>query len=417
MSAVTHGLLGARHRAPRLALLGCRGIPARYGGFETFAEELATRLVARGLEVTVYCEHPGARALARGPLPREHRGVRLEYVRVPRLGPARALLYDLLSLRRARADHEVVYMLGYGAGAFLGLGRRAGNEVWVNMDGLEWRRAKWGFLARAWLRRMERAALRAADRVVFDSAAVRAALCAALRPEARPAREAVIEYGARLALEPDPELLAGLALAPRGYFLLVARIEPENHVLEILRAHARAGLPQALLVVGDMQRGGAYGAACRAAAGRGARFLGPVFDGRTLDALRLHCLAALHGHSVGGTNPALLEAMAAGAAVLAHDNPFTREVLEERGLFFGDEDGLVEALRRAAAWSPEERARLGAANRARIEAYYTWERIAEEYARLLVGESRAAGTRPFPDGPAAALPSAAAAHGAGSARS
>jgi len=357
----------------RLALLGCRGIPARYGGFETFAEELGPRLVARGFEVTVFCEGAAHNR------PHEYRGVRLEYVRVPPLGAASALAYDLLALRRARARHDVVYMLGYGAGAFLGLGARAGNEVWVNMDGLEWRRAKWGRLARAWLRRMERGALRSARRVVFDSAAVRAAV---LGGELAP-HTSVVAYGAELELEPDPAVLLSLGLRRHGYYLCVARIEPENHVLEIVRAHARARATRALLVVGDLGRAGRYGDACRAAAGATARFLGPVFDRRTLFALRHDSAAVLHGHSVGGTNPSLLEAMAAGAPLLVHENPFNREVLEERARTFRDEDELAALLREAEAWSAEERLRQGRANRARIEERYTWERVADEYAALL----------------------------------
>ena len=388
------GSSGAPRKAPRLAILGCRGIPARYGGFETVAEELGARLVAAGCEVTVFCVDTGA-----SDPPREHRGIRLEYVRVPRLGPAAALAYDLVALRRARA-HDVVYMLGYGAGAFLGLARRPGNAVWVNMDGLEWRRATWGRLARAWRARMERAALRSADRVVFDNAAV----CRAVTGAPPLGRVSVIEYGATLEHEPDPRVLASLGVRRHGYFLLVARIEPENHVLEILRAHARSGCARELLVVGDL-RAGRYPAACRAAAGEGVRFLGALFDPRTLHALRRDCAAVLHGHSVGGTNPSLLEAMAAGAPLVAHDNPFNREVLEERGTYFRDEAGLVAVLREVEAWSAEERARRGAASRARVRAHYTWERIAAEYRALLwpAPPSGAAGEHAEP---AAALPRA-----------
>ena len=241
---------GSIRRAPRVALLGCRGIPARYGGFETFAEELGARLAGRGYEVTVFCEATGE-----PDAPSVHRGMRLEYVAAPRLGSAGALAYDVLSLRRARA-HDVVYMLGYGAGAFLGLARSGANRVWVNMDGLEWRRSKWGPLARAWLRRMERIALRSADRVVFDSDAVRRAVVG----EAPNERVFVIEYGAELAHEPDPRVLDSLGVRPHAYFLLVARIEPENHVLEILRAHARSGVEQELLVVGDVARAARHSA-------------------------------------------------------------------------------------------------------------------------------------------------------------
>jgi len=396
VSAVDGGPSSAAgRRLPRVAILGCRGIPARYGGFETFAEELGARLVARGFDVTVFCQASDEREP-----PRAHRGVRLEYVRVPPLGPARALAYDVLALRRARA-YDVVYMLGYGAAAFLGLARRGSNRVWVNMDGLEWRRAKWGRLARAWLARMERAALRSADRVVFDNAAVRRAVAG----EAADARVHVIAYGAELAHEPDPRVLESLALRRHAYFLLVARIEPENHVLEILRAHARSGVAHELLVVGDLARAGRYGADCRAAGGA-ARFLGALFDPCTLHALRRDSAAVVHGHSVGGTNPSLLEAMAAGAPLVAHDNPFNREVLAGDASYFRHEDELVAVLRAAAAWSPEERLRRGALHRARIEQRYTWEQVAEQYAALLAPPAAPPLVRRAPDAIAAPLPRA-----------
>jgi glycosyltransferase involved in cell wall biosynthesis len=154
-------------------------------------------------------------------------------------------------------------------------------------------------------------------------------------------------------------------------------------VLEILRAHARADPALPLLVIGDTERAGRYGALCRAAASREVRFLGALFDRRTLFSLRRECAAVLHGHSVGGTNPALLEAMAAAAPVIAHENSFTREVLGDGALTFRGEDELVRLLGLAAAWSAEERARAGATNRARVAARYTWERIASEYAALL----------------------------------
>jgi len=389
--------------APSLAILGCRGIPARYGGFETFAEELAVRLVARGFPVTVFCQQPvfADEGRAERAPAREHRGVRLEHVRVPRLGPRSALLYDVLALRRARS-FDVVYMLGYGAGAFLDLARRGGNQVWVNMDGLESQRAKWGFLSRAWLRRAERAALRSAARIVFDNAAVRASVLG----QVEDARVSVIEYGAELELEHDPGVLASLGVRPHAYFLCVARVEPENKVLEILRAHARSGVKRALFLVGDVERAGRYGRACRAAAAPTARFLGPLFDQRTLYALRRDAAAALHGHSVGGTNPALLEGMAAGVPLIAHDNPFNREVLAQDALWFHDEDGLVSALRQADEWSGEERARCGAAHRARIAARYTWERIADEYTALLARPAPPARLDVRLDDVSAALPRA-----------
>jgi len=377
---------------PRLALLGSRGIPARYGGFETFAEELAVRLVARGFEVTVYGER------APGPQLESYRGVRLVHLARARLGPLGTLAFDLACLRHARAQHEIVYMLGYGAGAFLGLGRRPGNEVWVNMDGREWRRAKWSLPARLWLRAMERAALTRADRVLFDSAAVRAEVVppgAAAR-----ARSHVIAYGAERVSAPDPGVLDGLGLAPLGFDLCLARVEPENHVLEIVRAATRGGRP--LVVVGDIERARDYGRRCRAAAGPAVRFLGAVHAAPTLASLRRAARAVLHGHSVGGTNPALLEAMAEGALVLAHDNPYNREVLAGHGLYWRDEEVLAQALQALDGVGPQRRDALVSGARARIAAHYTWEHIVAAYVALL--EPRASverATESVPEPPAA----------------
>lgn len=385
-------------RPRRVAILGSRGIPARYGGFETFAEELAVGLVARGVAVTVFCEQEGAAP------PGEHRGVQLVHVPAPRLGPLRTLLFDLGCLWRARRGFDVVYMLGYGSALFCGLPRRAGAEVWINMDGLEWRRRKWGRLARAWLHRMEGRALAVATRVVFDADAVRADVLA--RRSTR-AAVSVIEYGARAPAPLDPGLLGSLALRPRGYYLVLCRIEPENHVLEILRAFGRLASDHALLVVGDVDGAGAYGRACRAAARGDVRFLGALFDRSVLDTLRAESRAVLHGHSVGGTNPSLLEALAAGAAVIAHDNPFNREVLQDGATFFADEPALVEALREAEARTPEAHERLAGRGRARIAAHYTWERIVGAYAALLATPPEGSGTAPAPrDAVAAPLPAA-----------
>src|SRR5690348_17242488 len=123
----------------KLAILGARGIPAGYGGLETFAEQLSIRLVARGHEVTVFCE-------SRGNTSEQYKGVKLQYVPVRRLGPLSTVLYDAESLWQARSGFDVIYMLGYGASAFCWLPRVWGSQVWINMDGLEWKRAKWNAL-------------------------------------------------------------------------------------------------------------------------------------------------------------------------------------------------------------------------------------------------------------------------------
>ena len=358
----------------RIAILGSRGIPARYGGFETFAEELAARLADAGHEVSVFCEGRGG--------PATHRGARLVHVAVPRLGPLSALVYDALCLWKARRGYDVVYMLGYGAALFCGWPRRSGTELWINLDGREWKRAKWGWLARTWLRAMERRALRVADRLVFDSAAVQSEV---VGPADDP-RASVIAYGAELDSAAAPvEMLSGLGLASGTYDLVVARLEPENHVLEILEGVRLSGSARPLAVVGDLA--GPYAQRCeRAAAAPGGprvEFLGSIWDRSLLTTLRRHACVYVHGHGVGGTNPSLLEALAEGCVVVAHENPYNREVLGELGTYFSDAPGLAEELRRVERLPAEERARSAAAGRARIAERYSWERIARLYMELL----------------------------------
>lgn len=359
----------------RLAILGSRGIPARYGGFETFVEELAPRLVARGVEVTVFCEATGE------PAPAELGGVRLEHVPAGAPGPLRTVAYDLRCLWRARRDFDVVYMLGYGASFACWLPRLWGSAVWINMDGLEWRRSKWSRLARWYLRAMEGIAGRVATRLVFDNGALAGEIVA--RRRWRGVERTALAYGAPIVRAADPAPLFELGLEPGGFDLALCRAEPENHLLEVVRAHVEADLPRPLVVVANTEAGTPYCDEVLAWASERVRFLGAVYEPRTVRALRFHCHTYLHGHSVGGTNPSLIEAMGCGAPVIAHDNPFNREVLGDAGLYFASEAALRGALAAAQAESPAGRRAIGAAARHRIEERYTWERVAQQYARLL----------------------------------
>jgi hypothetical protein len=150
----------------RLAILGARGIPARYGGFETFAEQLAVRLVERGQSVTVFCEKvDGAEE--------QHKGVELRHIPALRLGPLSTMFYDAACLWDARSSFDVIYMLGYGSSALCWLPRIWGTKVWINMDGLEWARGKWGRIARWYLRLSEAMAMWTPDRIIADAAAIK----------------------------------------------------------------------------------------------------------------------------------------------------------------------------------------------------------------------------------------------------
>lgn len=360
----------------KLAILGTRGIPANYGGFETFAEKLAIGLTRLGHQVTVYCE---ARETA---APKEFQGVRLRYIRAPRLGPVETILYDLKCLWDARTGYDTVYMLGYGAAPFCMLPRLWGSELWINPDGLEWARGKWNFLAKTYFRLMEWTSVRVADRLIADAAAIRESLTARHGPLPKCT---VIPYGCEIVDRlPAAEPLAEWALAPESYYLVVCRLEPENHVREILHAFRQSRSARQLVVVGNHRAETSYVRELCSIRDPRIRMIGTVYDQKKLVCLRAHAFAYMHGHSVGGTNPSLLEAMGCGNLVFAHDNPFNRETLGEWGQFFGDAAELTEAINRIeldGVRSGEWRSAVAA----RARAYYRWADIISSYAELLEG--------------------------------
>lgn len=379
---------------PALLVLGCRGVPAAHGGFETFAEHLALHLAGRGWRVTVYCQGEGADDATGGHpdrrLLRDVRwhGVIRRIVRVPP-GAAGSLLFDLIATLDALRRPGTLLVLGYNTAVFAAVARACGRTIVLNMDGLEWARLKWPAPVRWWLRLNERIALRAATHLVADHPDI----AARIRRLAPPAPCTTIPYGAPALPPPDPDdpalrnALAAQGLGREAYALVVCRIEPDNSVLEIVRAFSARPRPFALAVVGAVGMR-AYGRAVRAAAAPGVRFLGAVYDHAALAALRRGCLVYVHGHRVGGTNPSLVEALGAGNAVIAHDNPFNRWTAGAAGLFFADEAAcaaLFDRVETDAEW-------LGAAREAARARHVETFRLAEmlaAYERLLDGRSGA----------------------------
>jgi glycosyltransferase involved in cell wall biosynthesis len=359
----------------KLAILGTRGIPARYGGFETFAERLSVGLAARGCNVTVYCEGNG-----RG-RPEKFHGVHLRYIPAPDVGPLTTVLYDARCLWDAHQDFDVVYMLGYGAAPFCILPRLWKREVWINPDGLEWARPKWNRLGQQYFRLMEWVSMRAADRVIADAASIADSLRS--RHQRVPPC-AVIPYGCEVIEKPPPRhSLSEWRVDADGYYLVVCRLEPENHVLEILNAFRECGSKRQLVVAGNLKRNG-YVEQLKSVNDRRIRMIGTVYDREKLACLRYHSFAYFHGHSVGGTNPSLLEAMGCGNLIFAHDNPFNRETLSTCGLYFTDAGELAEGIEKVETSGPDL-ASLKEAARKRARERYRWSGVIDRYEELLNG--------------------------------
>jgi len=356
-------------------MVGTRGVPAHYGGFETAIEEIGRRLVEQGDEVTVYCRPTGATP------PTNHLGMRL--VNLPSLHSKslETLSHTALSvvhlLARERPDVAIVFNAANAP--FVPLLRLRGIPVAVHVDGLEWKRAKWGGAGRHYYRRAEAMAVRWADALIADAQGI-----ADYYRDEFDAPTELLVYGAPLQPDPGHDRIADLGLSCRGYHLVVARFEPENHVAEILEGYHRSGACQPLVVVGSAPYADAYTAQLTeiAAGDPRIRLVGGLWDQRQLDQLYAHCSTYLHGHSVGGTNPSLLRAMGAGAPGVAFDVSFNREVLGPDGHFFRDPTDLPPLLE-AAEQGPDAWAAKGGRLRTRAATRYQWSEVADGYSLLL----------------------------------
>jgi glycosyltransferase involved in cell wall biosynthesis len=361
-----------------IALVGTRGVPARYGGFETAVEEVGRRLADRGHRVVVYCRTvPGAEE----PPPAEYLGMELVHLPAARKRSLETLSHTALSVRHLvthRTDAAIVFNAANSP--LLPVLRAARIPVATHVDGLEWKRAKWGGTGRRYYRVAEALAVRWSDALIADAQGI-----ADYYRDAFTAPTTLLAYGAPQ-IAPGSHRLAELDLEPRGYHLVVARFEPENHVDLIVEGYAASEAAKPLVVVGSAPYADEYTRQVHALADRRVRFLGGVWDQELLDQLYANCCTYLHGHSVGGTNPSLLRAIGAGAAVTAFDVDFNREVVADAGRFFRTADDVARQIDAVEA-DPEGTERAG--QRAReLAAGYDWDEVAagyEELARALAG--------------------------------
>ena len=352
----------------RVALLGTRGIPAQHGGFETALEHIGPGLAQRGWDVTVYCRNPGQRL-------RRYRGTRLVNLPALRLRSAETLSHTALSVAHALVrNFDVALVFNSGNAPFVAPLHSRGVPVAVHIDGLEAQRAKWQGFGAKYYTWAEATAVNHADAVIADAAAMRDYV------KERYARDAeYLPYGAEL-LTGEPTRLSELGLEPGGYHLTVARFEPENHVLEIVRGYRGSSARLPLVVVGSASYSHSYAedVAAVAAADRRIRLVGSVWDKQLLDHLYLGARSVLHGHSVGGTNPSLLRAMGAAAPVTAYDCVFNREVAGDDAWWFSDEVGVAAAVTADEA-GHDDRGLLG---QYRVGMLYQWEDVIDGYAAL-----------------------------------
>ena len=358
----------------RLAILGTRGIPASYGGFETFAEELAPRLVARGHDVTVYC-----RAQYVDPARREFKGVHLQQAPTIRHKYLDTVVHTAASTVHALGGrYDAILVCNAANAIFCGWPRLVGTRVVLNVDGIERKRKKWNALGRAWYLGSEWLSTWMPNAIVTDAEVIEA-----YYQERYGAASTFIPYGCHVGRDAGTAVLAQFGLEPQQYILYVSRLEPENNALAVIEAYQRTSVGPKLVVVGDAPYAREYIATLRATAGPRVVFTGGVY-GDGYRELQCHALAYVQATEVGGTHPALVEAMGFGNCVLAHDTPEHREVLGDAGLFFDAHrpETLAALLDRVDA-DPTLVEGYRARATARAAARYSWDRVTEQYDAIL----------------------------------
>ena len=361
----------------RIAIVGTRGVPARYGGFETCVEEVGARLVVRGHEVVVYCRGLSDDRLA------EHRGMRLVHLPAIRMRSTETLSHSALSVAHlVRHGADAVLLFNAANAPLLPVLRARGLRVATHVDGLEWQRAKWAGAGRQYYRRAESMAVRWSDLLIADAQGI-----SDYYEREFGAPTTLITYGAPV-LGQETGRLSELGLTAGGYHLVVARMEPENHVDVVVEGYVRSAARLPLVLVGSAPYAGEYTARVHTLADNRVRLLGSLWDQALLDQLYTGALSYLHGHSVGGTNPSLLRALGAGTATDAFDVSFNREVLGDTGRYWRTADD-VRALVEATEQSPEGALARGGRTQARAAAY-DWDDVATGYedlcARLAAGD-------------------------------
>lgn len=359
----------------KIHILGIRGIPAKHGGFETFAEKLSIHLVRLGWQVTVYCQEPEGPPIWES----NWNGIHRTHFSVARDGAVGTVLFDWKATCHALNQEGLFLTLGYNTAIFNVMQRVKGQTNVINMDGIEWRRDKWGVIAKTWFWLNERIGCWVGNHLVADHPRIKDHLASRVRAD----KITMIPYGADEVKEADASLLATYGVEPGRFSVIIARPEPENSFLEMVRAFSRQPRDHKLVVLGNFTpQSNAFHLQVMQAASDEVIFPGAIYEAPIVQALRFHSRFYLHGHRVGGTNPSLVEALGAGCAVIAHDNHFNRWVAGPDAAYFADEDGCA-ALFDKLLTDDAALTRMKAASRNEFTQRFTWDRILGEYEQLL----------------------------------
>lgn len=355
----------------KIALIGSRGIPARYGGFETFTEHLANDLEKHGYTVTVVVEknHPGAEFIPSG----------IKRVTSTYKKSIHPVWYYWDSLRLTIGKNDLVLVCGVGGALFYPIYRSAKTKIITNVDGLEHLRTKFSKVKKGYVRLAQRFTRQYSQHLIADGGGVKEYWKSALHvPENK---ISVIAYGADEPHSFQKEHLEKYSLERNGYYLIIARLVPENHVRELIQGYLQTGTSRKLVIVGGKDNS-AYVRELMSLQQHSIQFIGGIYEKNILDSLRAGAFAYLHGHSVGGTNPSLLEAMIAGSVCVCHDNIFNREVADDAGYYFSSVPELSRTLENLEKAEDQHLTEIKNKAIQRVRMHYSWDKICGEYRSL-----------------------------------
>lgn len=364
-------------KQPALYIIGTRGVPAAHGGFETFAHRFALHMRDKGWQVTVYCQVDKG---LDGPVVDEWEGVR-RVTFAADSGAVGTMKFDWACVRHAMKERGVMLVLGYNTAVFSALLRLTPNPVLTNMDGIEWKRAKWPLHGRLWLYLNEWIGALSSNKLIADHPEIEKHLA-----RRRSKRDIImIPYGADPVTEAPEEAVRGLGLTPGRYLISIGRVEPENNILPMIQGFAARPRNLQFICLGKLDpRTNAYHAEVMKAGEGCVIFPGAIYDPTVVKALRYHAAAYCHGHSVGGTNPSLVEALGAGNAVIGHGNPYNRWVAGEGQFYFRDKAAFSDILDEIEA-DPVRLKDAAAAALRRFHDGLTWPPVLQAYQSLCEG--------------------------------
>ena len=368
----------------KIALIGTRGVPANYGGFETCVEELGRRLVERGHSVTVYCRKSYYKEHLT-----EYLGMQLVYLPNLKKKSLDTLSHSLLSVGHALfKSYDVLMVFNAANSPTLFLPRLFGKRIAINTDGLEWRRGKWGTVAKKYYKMSEWLSTKLANRIVADSPGIQDYYRQTYGTDS-----SYIAYGAPVVSSKDKTLLKEFGVEAGQYFLQITRFEPENNPLLTIQAFKAANTGKKLVLVGGVPYESDYSRQIQNEANDDVILTGFLYEKDKLNELWANCLAYIHGNEVGGTNPALLQTMGAGCFTIAVDVPFSHDVLQDCGIYY---EKTIESLSAQMKWVAQNEDQLSdykVKAVERIRSHYTWDKVTDGYERMF--EELLAGKYPW----------------------